>query len=264
MSTMLSGVEPQERLSGGNVTAGVVRIGNTVRRPAGPHTVAVQALLAHLHDVGFRNVPRPLGIDEHGREVLSYLPGTPVHPDRNDLLDSDQALTQIGRMIREFHDASATFNPPADAKWQVVIPDVGADLIVHHDLAPWNVVATEAGSWGLIDWDTAAPGTRLWDLAYAAHGFVPLTADPTWTRPDPGRRLRVLIDAYGLDEAARRRLVELMPARTGAMYELLSDGAGTGTEPWATLWKDGHGDVWGRNTDYIDARTADWLAALID
>ncbi|MEU6700355.1 hypothetical protein [Pseudonocardia sp. NPDC046786] len=41
---------------------------------------------------------------------------------------------------------------------------------------------------GLIDWGTAAPGTRLWDLAYAVHGLVPLSAAPEWTRPDADRR----------------------------------------------------------------------------
>lgn len=161
----LSVRDAEEPLLGGNMSTEVVRIGDTVRRPAGRHTPAVHALLAHLHDVGFHQAPRPLGIDEQGREILSYLPGASVHPDRRDLLGSDRALAEIGRMIRDFHDASACFVPPPDAQWQVVIPDVGADLIVHHDLAPWNLVASETGGWGLIDWDVAAPGTRLWDLA---------------------------------------------------------------------------------------------------
>lgn len=256
--------EIEQPLAGGNVNAGVVRIGDTVRRPAGPHTPAVHALLDHLHEVGFRYAPRPSGIDEQGREVLTYLPGVSVHPHRTELLDADRSLIEIGRLIREFHDASAGFVPPVDAQWQVLIPDVGADLIVHHDLAPWNIVAGPAGGWGLIDWDVAAPGTRLWDLAYAAHGFVPLTADPTEARPDPARRLRVLVDAYGLDEDDRRRLVELLAARTRSMYDLLAHGAATATEPWATLWREGHGQTWAGNTEYIDANTATWRAALLD
>ena len=35
-------------LSGGNVTAGVVRVGDTVRRPVGAWTPAVHNLLQHL------------------------------------------------------------------------------------------------------------------------------------------------------------------------------------------------------------------------
>ena len=66
----------EEPLRGGNVSAGVVRVGDTVRRPAGPHTPAVHALLAHLHGVGFRHAPRPLGIDD-GYAVRCHLPAEP-------------------------------------------------------------------------------------------------------------------------------------------------------------------------------------------
>ncbi|MEU1283126.1 hypothetical protein [Kitasatospora sp. NPDC005856] len=62
-------------LSGGNMSVGVVRVGDTVRRPAGPWTPAVHALLEHLHAVGFRAVPRPLGLDGQGREVLGLRTG---------------------------------------------------------------------------------------------------------------------------------------------------------------------------------------------
>jgi len=50
------------------------------------------------------------------------------------------------------------------------------------------------------------PGSRLWDVAYAVHGFIPLSADPAWQRSDAAARLRVFADAYGLDEAARHDL----------------------------------------------------------
>jgi len=53
---------------------------------------------------------------------------------------------------------------------QTLIPADGDKIIAHHDLAPWNLIIGE-WHWAFIDWDTAAPGTRLWDLAYAMHGF---------------------------------------------------------------------------------------------
>ena len=63
----------------------------------------------------------------------------------------------------------------------------GSGIIAHHDLAPWNLVIGPA-RWAFIDWDTAAPGSRLWDLAYALHGFVPLSANPRYQRGDPTHR----------------------------------------------------------------------------
>ena len=61
-------------LHGGNVST-VSRLGDTVRRNTGPWTPAVHALLNHLQWVGFTGSPHVLGVDERGREVLSYLDG---------------------------------------------------------------------------------------------------------------------------------------------------------------------------------------------
>ncbi|MDG4832094.1 phosphotransferase [Solwaraspora sp. WMMD1047] len=255
-------------LTGGNVSAGVVRVGDTVRRPAGPWTPAVHAYLDHLHAVGFDAAPRPLGIDERGREVLTYAPGVVPWPDRFDLLEPADQLARVGRLLRDLHDAAEGFTPPADARWQVLIPDGGdpvrdgGGIVVHHDPAPWNLVVGDR--WVLIDWDMAAPGTRLWDLAYAARGFVPLAAHPDWRRPDASDRLRVLVDAYRLDEAGRRRLVRLLASRAAAMHDLLARESARGVEPWARLWREGHGESWRADAEYAATHADRWLAALLD
>jgi phosphotransferase family enzyme len=261
-----AGAEVEEiPLTGGNVSAGVVRVGDTVRRPAGPWTPAVHALLTHLHDAGFTGAPRPLGIDERGREVLGFAPGATVWPGRFAEVEPRTRLARVGRMIRELHDAVAGFTPPPDAAWRVVIPpedDGGDEIIAHHDLAPWNLV-TDGGTWTFIDWDAAGPGSRLWDLAYAVKAFVPLSADPAWRRPDAAARVRVLADAYGLDEEQRRRLAPMLARRSRAMYDLLAAGHAQGTSPWARLWAEGHGETWERDTTYIRQNERTWLAALL-
>jgi len=250
-------------LSGGNMSSGVVRLGDTVRRPAGPWTPAVHALLAHLHAAGFRGAPRPLGVDEQGREVLSFIPGAVPWPDPFDLLEPDRQLAQAARLIRRFHDAVAGFTPPPDARWQALIPAEGADIIAHHDLAPWNIVINDV-QWAFIDWDAAAPGSRLWDLAYALHGFVPLSAAPRWQRDDAGHRLRVFVDAYGLDGPQRGGLIPLLARRTRAIHDFLAEQAANGTQPWTRLWRGGHGGAWRADADYIEQRTAWWSRALLE
>jgi hypothetical protein len=58
---------PDEKpLPGGNVSASVVRVGDTVRRPAGFWSRSVDALLRHLNAVGYEGAPRSLGFDELG------------------------------------------------------------------------------------------------------------------------------------------------------------------------------------------------------
>ncbi|MFC6084254.1 phosphotransferase enzyme family protein [Sphaerisporangium aureirubrum] len=253
----------EEPLSGGNVSEGVVRVGDTVRRPAGPWTPAVHALLAHLHSVGFDAAPRPLGIDDQGREILTFLPGQVVWPDRFSLLEPAHRLAHVARMIRDFHDAVQDFAAPPDARWQTLIPPDSSEIIAHHDLAPWNLVVGDGTPWAFIDWDAAGPGSRLWDLAYAVHGFIPLSAHPDWQRHDAAERLRVFVDAYGLDETARRELVPLLGRRTRSMHDFLRDQAAQGMRPWARLWAEGHGDAWRSDADYIELREDQWVRALL-
>jgi hypothetical protein len=249
-------------LAGGNVSASVVRVGATVRKPASPSSAAVEALLEHLASVGFDGAPRALGRDERGRVVLEFVPGT--------LADAMPAMTErelrrVGRLIRDYHDAVADFAGPADAAWQVLIPADREDLNCHHDLAPWNLVreVRDDGSerWVFIDWDGAGPGSRLWDLAYAAHGFVPLAPDRDPAAAAP--RLRAFADGYDLDERQRSALPELIAGHTRGMYEVLRRGAQTGEQPWARLWGEGHGDYWGAAASYIERHIETWRTALL-
>jgi Ser/Thr protein kinase RdoA (MazF antagonist) len=240
----------------------VVRVGATVRKPASASTAAVEALLEHLRSAGFDGAPRALGRDERGRQVLEFVPGTmadamtPMTPSE---------LRRVGSLIRAFHDAAADFVAPAEAAWNVVITPDREDLVCHHDLAPWNLVRSrqpDGGErWVFIDWDGAGPGSRLWDLAYAAHGFVPL--GPTGDPAADGPRLRALADGYGLNEQQRRRLPELIVGHTRGMYELLRSGSRSGEQPWARLWAEGHGEHWGPAASYIEQHLEVWRRALL-
>jgi hypothetical protein len=93
--------------------------------------------------------------------------------------------------------------------------------------------------------------------------FVPLSADPAWQRADAAARVRVLADAYGLDEEQRRRMAPTLARRSRAMYDLLAAGHATGRQPWARLWAEGHGDIWRRDTEYVGRHEQEWLAALL-
>lgn len=139
-------------------------------------------------------------------------------------------------------------------------PSGSADLIAHHDLAPWNLVVGD--QWVFIDWDMAAPGSRLWDLAYALHGFVPLSANPALQRADDADRVRLFVDAYGLDDAQRHGLLPLLARRTRTVHDFLAGQAARGIEPWATHWREGHGEVWRANADYIAQHHQRWAHAL--
>src|SRR5690606_10265 len=80
--------------------------------------------LTHLHAVGLPAAPRPLGLDERGREVLAFVPGETVWPDRFAAVEPPDRLARVGRLVRQLHDAVAGFTPPPDAVWNVAGPRV--------------------------------------------------------------------------------------------------------------------------------------------
>jgi len=246
----------EEPLAGGNVAAAVVRSGDTVRKPWTPATPSVHAFLRHLHGKGVPGVPAVHGRDEQGRQVLEYVPGEQGESAPPMTVTE---LRRLGAMVRALHDASVDFVPPTGARWEVAIPPDGAELVCHQDLAPWNLIR-DGETWTFIDWDAAAPGTRLWDLAYVAQTFAPLVAggDPGVDGP----RLRAVVDGYDLDAAGQAALPELLVRRTRAMFDLLESGSRSGAVPWARLWAEGHGVHWGGAADYLAAHLPVWRSAL--
>ena len=189
-------------MQGGSMTPGVVRVGDTVRRPTGPWTPAVHAVLRYLEEVGFEGVPRVLGIDEVGREVLTYLPSDPTPS------WSDVALVATARLVRRLHEALADFVPPEDAVWR--LPPVGryapGGPIGHNDLCPVNTVYADGVPYGFFDWDLAGPARPQYDAAAAAIGYVAIRPDQYWPRPgcpeppDRPTRLRLFCDGYGVGD----------------------------------------------------------------
>lgn len=209
-----------EPLVGDGVTPGIVRIGDTVRRPVRPFTATIQAYLAHLHEAGFTAAPVPLGMDEQGREVLSYVPGdVPRNPLPAETA-GPEVLVALARLIRRLHSAAESWTPPADAVWGGIpgssgVPPVDGtpELVSHRDYCPGNVVFADGLPAALIDFDLARPTTRLYDLANALYWWVPLL-DPRDRAPafvdlDAAERVAVFADAYGMTAGQRGQLVPL-------------------------------------------------------
>ncbi|MEO3868045.1 aminoglycoside phosphotransferase family protein [Nonomuraea sp. B12E4] len=224
----------EEVLAGGGVNH-VVRIGGTVRRPVGPWTPAVHALLEHLAARGFTGAPRCHGVDGAGREILDFVPGeVPGHP-LPEWARTDGALVAAGGLLREFHDATLDFPKNPDMEWYFP-PRSPAEVVCHGDVATYNCVFREGRPVAFIDFDTAHPGPRIWDVSYAAYRFVPL-GDPRHADGVPvaeqARRVRLFADAYGLGEQDRGALVETARERLAHLVRHMHERAAAGDEAFA-------------------------------
>ena len=189
----------EEVLSGGRTTPGVVRVGSTVRRPASERSPYVASLLQYLESVAFDRVPRYLGRDSSGRDMLSFLAGE-VPADLGWF--SDEQLTTAAALVRKFHDLTAGFGGRQ-----------GKEVVCHGDLSPCNCVFREGMPYALIDFDRAGPGSRAEDVGYAAWLWLDL-GDEGLRFVEQYRRLKLFLAAYGegVDDpvaailAAQRRL----------------------------------------------------------
>jgi hypothetical protein len=219
---------------GGNMND-ATRVGDTVRRRAGPWTPAVHALLRFLERAGFE-APRPLGLDEHGREILTYVEGethTGWPEPAPAWVTDDDHLREGARLLRRYHDVVEGFTPPPDARWRFVAP-APHELVCHNDWAPWNALFRVRRLAAMLDWDRAGPGTRLWDVANTAYSWVPLLSEQRrFSIEDRARRLRLFCDAYGL--ADRASLLDVMRDRALFVGEFIADQARAGDQGFRKL-----------------------------
>ena len=246
-------------LEGGDLNV-VVRVGDTVRRPVGEWSPAVHALLRHFETVGFDGAPRFLGIDEQGREVLSFVEGDAALAP---IPSSDETLVELGRLLRRMHEATAGFEPPPDAAW---FSGGEGPLICHRDLFPPNVILREGTPVALIDWDFAGPAEALDDVVSAASHWVPLRTDAEeWGLPSNRypERVRVLCDAYGLCAEERSRFVDRAVAFRKEGYDFHRRLGGEERRPgWREMWDAGSGETILGNLRLVEELRPELEAAL--
>jgi Ser/Thr protein kinase RdoA (MazF antagonist) len=191
-----------------------------VHRTTGPWTETVHAFLRHLEDAGFDSAPRLLGVDEQGREVLTFIEGDVLvdpawEPGRPtpwpEWARSEDCLVDTARLLRRLHEVSASFVAPVAARWrQHPCPGLGdGELVCHGDVGPHNTVYRDGQVVALIDWDGIRPNEPLVEFGNAAWLYVPLADDAYFAasgferRPDLARRLAVFAREYGIDDCAQ-------------------------------------------------------------
>jgi aminoglycoside phosphotransferase (APT) family kinase protein len=178
-------VSEEVTLGGGWSTDGVVRVGDTVRRPSVHATQTMRDVLVQLESVGFDEAPRWLGFDAQGRDVLTYVDGD-TYSDCREIVWHDDQLAASGALLRRYHDATAGSSVAA-----------GREVVCHGDFGPWNLIWRGGRPAAVIDFDNAHPGDRVEDVGYAlrAHLNLALVAIPP---AEQARRAAVVTAGYGL------------------------------------------------------------------
>jgi hypothetical protein len=239
----MAAMATEEPLAGGFGNLGaVVRVGDTVRRPARQSSPAVRALLLHLEACGFDGAPRYLDVDEQGRDVLSFVVGEAPLPPYPAWAMTDRALVSMGELLARFHEASASFDQGSVTGWELDWADPGGGpVICHNDGFPENVVFRDGMAVALIDFDMAAPGRPLWDLAIAGQEWMPQHA-PSTRRDHSGdldsiARFGLLARAYGVAPTEGVTLVDIMFEERAQATANIRREVAAGNPVWIEQWQ---------------------------
>ncbi|MEU8791361.1 phosphotransferase [Streptomyces sp. NPDC048643] len=261
----------REPLLGGMMNAGAVfRRGALVERPAPPNALALHAYLHALKEHGFDAAPTPVALTTDGRELVTFIPGDVALPPFPRWVVTDTALASVGSLLRRLHEASAAVAVDTRVTWPGDLADPeGGAMVCHNDVCPDNVVFRDGHAVALIDFDLAAPGRPLWDLAMTARYWIPML-DPESAAVvyPPGLvasvRLRILADSYGLSPWERGELPGIVEQATEVCRAFVARRVADGDPLYVrALTERGGWERWDRIQDWLAAQHDTFAAALL-
>ena len=260
-----------EALVGGMANAGAVfRRGELVERPAPHNARALHAHLLALKEHGFDAAPTPVRLTADGREQLTFIPGDVALPPFPRWVLTGTALESVGRLLRRLHQSSTAIEVDPYAGWSGELADpAGGPLLCHNDVCPENVVFRNGRAVALIDFDLAAPGRPVWDVAMAARYWVPMLDPASATILYPGEldapsRLRILADSYGLSPRERAELPDVIEQATETCRAFVARLVANGDPVYLqALEERGGWDRWDRIQAWLVTQRDRFTAALL-
>ncbi|MFF2527757.1 phosphotransferase [Brevibacillus sp. NPDC058079] len=257
----------EELLAGGNVT-NVFRSGNTVRREVKPGSKNIHELLKHLERKGYPYAPKFLGMDEKGREILSFIDGEAGHYPWKEYMHADEALQEIAKMLRLYHDSVSDF--PFDDQWQSLDHTPGPrEVICHNDFAIYNIIFHRQLPIGIIDFDLAAPGPRLWDIAYTLYTCVPLSRfsltesgekiqyQPLLHAKQRKQRVALFFESYGME--MKEGTLEMVLLRLEGLCKTIARKASEGDAAFQKMVEEGHILHYQEDIAFIKEHKNEWI-----
>ncbi|WP_345346464.1 phosphotransferase [Actinoallomurus liliacearum] len=166
-------------------------------RPASDSSQFMASLLKLFDQQNFMGAPKYLG-QVDGKDVLTYIEGevpAKFQP------WSDEQVRAAVRLLREMHDATRG----SDLAGRF-------DVICHHDPGPNNAVFQNGIPIAFIDFDQAAPGSRLEDVAYMAWTWS-ISSKQVMALQVQAAQVRLIADTYGLKDAERHALLDCVLER---------------------------------------------------
>lgn len=259
----------EELLHGGVANAdAVIRRGQHVLRPSNEHSDSIHQALAALRATGFEGASNPVGIEPDGRERLEFIEGDVPIPPYPDWARTDEALASVARLMKSLHDASTQIDLTTGTWSREMADPRGGPVLCHNDVCLENVVFRGGRAVALLDFDFAAPGRRVFDVASFARMCVPIDDDINaarlgWCNADLPGRLRLVVDAYSLKHRERTEVLEILDRSIEAGGEFVRRRVEAGEPGFVKMWEEmGGGERFDRRRRWWAEQRANFAAAL--
>ncbi|MFF2864098.1 phosphotransferase [Streptomyces rubiginosohelvolus] len=174
-------------------------------------------------------------------------------------------LRSVGALLRRMHDAAAGVPFDRAAGWPSDLADpegatAAGALVCHNDVCLENVVFRDGRAAALIDFDLAAPGRPVWNVAMAARYWAPMRGRPGL---DPAHRLRVLADGYGLGRADRAALPRVIEQATAVCRAFVERRVERGDAAYSAAYEQSGRAAWDRHQKWLADHRPALTAALL-
>lgn len=248
--------------------------GYNIHRNLKPYSKTIHKLLKHLENKEIKFVPYFLGIDyEENQEILTFVSGNTIenYPEVNDYEYKIKNIKLVAKMLKEYHDATLDFHYTEEDKWFLKYKgDLDKEVICHNDIAPYNVIFLNNTPVGIIDFDTACPAPRIWDIAYTLYRFVPLgkqiyIPDKKIYRQyrkdiDSEERknlIKEFVDSYGYYEI--KDILKNLILRLESLVELFDTECQRGNNSFIKMKNEGHQEFYIEEIKFIKENMNDWI-----
>lgn len=236
-----------------------------VWRSRRPWSEAVQELLTHIQAQGFDAAPAAGGFTGQWERV-SFVEGRVAEIETDAEMQSEPVLVSAAVLLRRLHDCTAAIAADwAGRVWQLP-PRVPFETICHGDFAPYNVVLRDGVVAGIIDFETAHPAPRSWDLAYALYRWAPLSqhaAAPLADIDAQIARARRFLDAYGLANRERAAIVDAVTERLRSLLDFMKQQADAGSTKYSDDLLEGDGRLYEADIAYLARHREALLVGLL-
>ncbi len=171
-------------------------------------------------------------------------------------------------MLRLYHNAVSDFSF-TDGWAPIDNTPSNYEVLCHNDFAIYNIIFHHKKPVGIIDFDVAGPGPRLWDVAYTLYTCAPLSryvyfGDGIKTNYNSSlhaskmkQRIQLFFNAYG--EEVKEDFIQMVLRRLEGLCQTITRKAREGDPAFQKMINEGHLEHYRKDIQFVCRHGEEWF-----